>query len=217
MYYGLGDVREFRADLPVLLVRAGLDRPPLNQSIGTFTANALAHNAPLTLLNYPGGHHGFDLIDDNDATREVIERTFQFLKSTLSPRYQAGLHAGMPEAAAAAAVLTGDFARAARLYAQLAAAKPQDPRLVLSYGEALLGAARYKEARAQFDHLKTLGGVGPRDLGVPAAKACALDSDPDAAIAWLRSIPKQFLPAALKTDPAFSSLRERTDFQALFP
>jgi hypothetical protein len=216
MYYGLGDVREFRGDLPVLLVRAGLDRPTLNRSIGTFIADALARNAPLTLLNYPGGHHGFDLIDDNDATREVIEQTFQFLKSKLKPRYQTALRAGIPEATAAAAFLTGDFARAATLYAPLVAANPQDPRLVLSYGETLLGATRYKDARVQFDRLKTLGGVGPRDLGVPAAKACALDGDPDAAIAWLRTIPKQFLPPALKTDSAFRSLQGRADFQSLF-
>ena len=61
MYYGIGDVSDFRSDLPVLLVRAGLDRPTLNQSIGTFTADALARNVPLTLLNYPAGHHGFEL------------------------------------------------------------------------------------------------------------------------------------------------------------
>jgi len=216
MYYGLGDVSEFRADLPVLLVRAGLDRPALNLHIGTFAADALARNAPLTLLNYPGGHHGFDLIDDNDATREVIGQTFEFLKSKLTVQYQAALRAGIPEATAAAAVLKGDFGRAATLYAPLVAASPQDPRLLLSYGEALLGAARYKEARAQFDRLKTIGGVGPRDLGVPAAKACVLDGDPNAAIAWLRSIPKQFLPASLKSDPAFRSLYDREEFQSLF-
>ncbi len=216
MYYGIGDVSDFRSDLPVLLVRAGLDRPTLNQSIGAFTADALTRNVPLTLLNYPAGHHGFDLRDDNNATREVIEQTFLFLKSKLTPQYQAALHAGIPEATAAAAVLTGDFARAATLYAQLVAANPRDPSLVLSYGEALIGAARYKEARVQFDHLKTLGGVGPRDLGVPAAKACALDGDSEAAIAWLRSIPKQFLPPGLKTDSAFRSLQAHTDFQSLF-
>jgi hypothetical protein len=215
MYYGLGDVSEFRADLPVLLVRAGLDRPTLNQHIGTFAADALARNAPLTLLNYPGGHHGFDLIDDNDASREAIEQTFEFLKSKLTPRYQTALRAGIPEATAAAAVVRGDFGRAATLYSPLVAANPQDPRLVLSYAEALLGAARYKEARAQFDRLKTIGGVGPRDLGIPAARACLLDGDPDAAIAWLNNIPKQFRPD-LRTDPAFHSLRDRADFQALF-
>jgi hypothetical protein len=37
--------------------------------------------------------------------------------------------------------------------------------------EALLGAKRYREARAQFDRVKQIGGAGPRDLGLPAARA----------------------------------------------
>ena len=215
MYYGLGEVHEFRRDLPVLLVRAGLDRPPLNREMGEFAATAIARNVPLTLLNYPGGHHGFDFVDPDAASREVIEQTFAFLKSALSVEYEAALRDGIPEASAAAAVLAGDFASAVRLYAPLVAAKPDDTRLALSHGEALLGAGRYREAREQLDRLKTKH-LGARDLGVPAAKACALDGDADAALAWLRSIPKQFLPPGLKNDPAFESLRGRGDFQALF-
>ena len=46
--------------------------------------------------------------------------------------------------------------------------------------------------------------------------ACALDGDSEAAIAWLRSIPKQFLPPTLKTDSAFRTLQDRADFQFLF-
>jgi hypothetical protein len=216
MYYGLGEVRDLRPDLPVLLVRAGLDRPTLNRAIGDFAALAVARNAPLTLMNYPGGHHGFDLIDDNEATREVIEQTFRFLRSALSPGFQAALQTSIPEATASAAVLTGDFSNAVTLYGGLVANRPQDRALLLSYAEALLGAGRYKDARAQFDRLKTLGGVGPRDLGVPAARACALDGDDAAALLWLQTIPKQFLPQVLKTDPVFQRLRDRREFQALF-
>lgn len=216
MYYGLGPVGDLRADLPLLLVRAGLDRPPLNRQIGDFVMTATTRNIPITLLNYPGGHHGFDVLDNNGATREVIEQTFAFLKSALSREYQAGLRGGIPEASAAAAVMGGDFDRAVTLYAPMVAADPRNRSLALSYGESLLGAARYKDARAQFDRLKILGGLGPRDLGVPASKACALDGDPEAALGWLQTIPKQFLPKDLKDDAAFQNLRGRADFQALF-
>lgn len=216
MYYGLGPVHDLRMDLPVLLVRAGLDRPPLNRQFGDFVASAMTHNVPITLLNYSGGHHGFDVIDNNGATREVVEQTFAFLKSALSREYQAGLRVGIPQASAAAAVMGGDFARAVTLYAPLVAANPQDRSLALSYGESLLGAARYKDARALFDRLKIQGGLGLRDLGVPASRACALDGDSEAAMAWLQTIPKQFLPKELKDDAAFQNLRGRADFQALF-
>jgi len=98
----------------------------------------------------------------------------------------------------------------------LVVAHPQDARLLLSYGNALSGVKQYKEARAQFDRAKTIGGLGQRDLGLPAAKACALDHDPEAAMAWLKTIPPQFLPASIQSDPDFVSLKDRDDFQALF-
>ena len=216
IYYGVADIPKFRLDLPLLFVRAGLDRPGMNQHSAAVIAEAVRQNAPITVLNYSGGHHAFDLVDNNAATREVIERTFAFLRSALSPDYQSALRRGIPEAGAAGAFMTGDYATASALYQGLVNAAPDDSRLLLSYAEALSGAARYKEARQQFDRVKTLGGVGPRDLGLPAARACIADGDPAAAIEWLKSIPKRFLPPSLQTAPEFASLRDRPDFLALF-
>jgi hypothetical protein len=96
------------------------------------------------------------------------------------------------------------------------AARPDDPRLRLAYGEALLGDAQYAAACTEFEKLKGKG-LGPRDLGVPAARACAQKRDADAAVAWLASIPARFRPADLAADPAFASLQSRSDFRALFP
>ena len=56
IYYGGGQVTTFRRDLPVLLVRAGLDRPPVNRTITELATLAQTQNAPVTLLNYLGGH-----------------------------------------------------------------------------------------------------------------------------------------------------------------
>jgi hypothetical protein len=40
--------------------------------------------------------------------------------------------------------------------------------------------------------------------------------DADAAIRWLQTIPKRFLPPNLQDEPAFAALRTRADFRALF-
>jgi hypothetical protein len=40
--------------------------------------------------------------------------------------------------------------------------------------------------------------------------------DANLALAWLTSIPKQFLPARVKDEPVFASLRDRPEFKALF-
>lgn len=216
MYYGSTDVPQVRLDLPVLFVRAGLDQPLSNQNMDRVVTAGIAANAPWTLLNYPGGRHGFDVFDDNDLSREIIEETFRFAQNAISDSHQSALRAGLDEASAAGAIFTGDFLKAAALYREIVAAHPQDGRRLLAYGIALTGAKNYKEARTQFDRAKAIGGLGERDLGVPAARACALDHDPDAAIAWLKGINPRFLPESLLSDADFVLLKNRADFQALF-
>jgi hypothetical protein len=94
-------------------------------------------------------------------------------------------------------------------------ARPDDARLRLSYGEALLGASRFADACAELQKLKGKG-LGPRDLGVPAARACMQSGDGDAAIAWLGSIPERFRPRGLEKDPIFAPIKDRPEFKALF-
>jgi len=87
--------------------------------------------------------------------------------------------------------------------------------LRLSYGEALLGASRFAEACDELEKLRGKG-LGPRDLGIPAAHACMQKGDADTAIGWLRSIPKRFRSSELQQDPIFAPIRTRPEFVALF-
>ena len=215
LYYGSAEAPAFRPDLPILFVRAGLDRPPVTRAIAELTSRALAENAPVTILNYPGGHHAFEMLDDELVTREVMDATIDFVIRATAPAYQASLRRGIPEATAAAHVAAGRFADAATAYAALVQARPDDPRLGLAYGEALLGASRFTEACAALERLKGKP-LGPRDLGVPAARACVQAGDGDAAIRWLASIPARFRPRDLETDPVFAPVRARPEFRALF-
>jgi hypothetical protein len=215
MYYGDADVSSFRPDLPVLFVRAGLDRPAENRAIGALAAAAVAGNAPVTLLNHAGGHHAFELTDPDAATRAVIDETLAFVTRVTSPDYQASLRASLAEAIAAGQVQTGKSREAVASYARLVATHPTDVRLRLAYGEALLADAQYAAACTEFDALRDKG-LGYRDLGLPAAEACLKKGDQDAAIAWLRSIPERFR-GDVRENPAFAALRNRRDFQDLFP
>ena len=215
MYYGAANIQQFRLDLPVLYVRAGLDRPGVNESIASLAALAVLQNAPVTLMNYAGGHHGFEQADVNGATRQVIDDTLEFVKNATSARYQSALRASLPEATAAGYVQTKKFHEAAAAYAAIIAKQPDDARLRLAYGEALLGDGQAAAACTEFDTLRDKG-LGYRDLGLPAARACLQKGDPDAAIAWLRSIPPQFLPPSVAEEPSFAALRDRAEFRALF-
>jgi len=69
---------------PILVARAGLDHPFLNAGIDRFVAEALATNACLDVLNHPTGRHGFDILDDDVRSREIIARTLDFLRVHLA-------------------------------------------------------------------------------------------------------------------------------------
>jgi hypothetical protein len=215
IYYGTAPVTTFRLDLPVLWVRAGLDRPDVNQEIVALAGRAIAQNAPVTLLNHPTGYHGFELFNDDDATRAVIDETLAFVRQATSRSYRRALAGALHEAGAAGAMQTGNYRDAATLYAQLVQSRPNDARLRLSFGESLLGDGRYREACTLFESLKDRG-LGYRDLGVPAARACARAGDAEAAIGWLRSIPSRFLPRSLADDSAFTTIRGRPEFNVIF-
>jgi dienelactone hydrolase len=215
MYYGAAQVKEFRRDLPVLYVRAGLDRPEVNQAITAIASRAVSDNAPVTLLNHPTGYHAFEMRNDDEATRAIIDQTIAFVKQATAVAYQQALRSGLLEATAAGQVQAGNFAEAAKTYAALVTSRPDEPTLSLAYGEALLGDKQFAAACAEFEKLKGKG-LGYRDLGLPAARACMQKGDTEAAIAWLRSIPQRFLPPSVAKEPVFASIQDRPDFQALF-
>jgi acetyl esterase/lipase len=219
MYYGTAAITQFRRDVPVFYVRAGLDRPAVNGggpgSILALAGLAISQNAPLTLVNDAGGHHAFEVTDDDGVTRQVIEETIQWVKAAVSRPYLDAVRHGAPEAEVAGQVAAGDAKAAVPGYAKLVNDHPDDVRLRLSYAEALLGDKQFETACAQFERLKGKG-LGPRDVGLPAARACMQNGDAELALAWLRTIPRQFLPSDLQEDPMFASLRMRAEFRALF-
>lgn len=65
---------------PMFVARAGLDTE-LNGGVDRFVQAALTKNATIDMSNHPAGQHGFDVLDNNDRTREIIKRTFEFLKT----------------------------------------------------------------------------------------------------------------------------------------
>ena len=69
---------------PMLLVRAGRDQiPDLLPGLDRFVAEALAANAPLTLVNLPDAAHGFDNDRAEPGVLETLRGTIAFLKAHL--------------------------------------------------------------------------------------------------------------------------------------
>ena len=78
-------ISENTGRLPALLIaRAGLDHPKLNEAMDLFIQNALKKNACMDVLNHATGQHGFDCRDDNQRTRDILRRTIEFIHAQLS-------------------------------------------------------------------------------------------------------------------------------------
>ncbi len=68
---------------PTLILKAGLDREPVNDGIDEFVGRATDLGAPIKLLVHETGHHAFDVLDDDDRSREIVEATLAFLAEHL--------------------------------------------------------------------------------------------------------------------------------------
>jgi acetyl esterase/lipase len=72
---------------PIFIARAGRDSiPMLNAGIDNFAAAALRLNAPLTIMNYPEGDHGFDGVNDTAQSRAIIKAALKFVEEQTAAR-----------------------------------------------------------------------------------------------------------------------------------
>ena len=70
-----------KAFAPIFIARAGRDEPGLNVAVDSFIQEAVSRKATLDFSNHAEGQHGFDVLDNNERTREIIKRTLEFIKA----------------------------------------------------------------------------------------------------------------------------------------
>ena len=216
IYYGTGEVKAFRPDLPVLYARAGLDGVGLNKGIDAILSRALAANAPFTLMNLPASHHAFDARDDNAMTREAIGRTLEFLKSQAQPALQEAISEGLDEAAAVSAAYRSDWAGAIVAYRKLAEKKPQDSEIRRNYGNVLLSEGHYKAALTEFERALAMGNPNVGWISYGAATASIHLDDTEGAMRYIEKL-KDIEPMQRKLagDEAFAKLRTNPRFRQI--
>lgn len=66
---------------PTFIAKAGLDNPRLNATIDRFVARADRYEAPVTLMEHEQGRHGFDVLNDDERSRDIIRKTLEFVVS----------------------------------------------------------------------------------------------------------------------------------------
>ncbi len=133
---------------PILIGRAGLDGLSLNRSLQEFTTKALALGATLEVLNHPTGRHGFDILDDDPRSRQVIARTVEFLKTHLSSDTPPDARAGFQTARVLSALASGNIDGAKKLVPLTKAGRLPErldpPALERVFSESYLGRLAYQ-------------------------------------------------------------------------
>lgn len=86
----LKDIDQLRKDLPLLIVKAGLDDVPyVNDSIDHLVSLATDGDVPLTLIDFKEGIHGFDVKEfwpkaPHAKSGEIVRQTLEFMRSNLA-------------------------------------------------------------------------------------------------------------------------------------
>src|SRR5438105_3417397 len=71
---------------PFFIAKAARDaNPGINDSIDRFVAEARARGVPVEYAVHEQGRHGFDTLNDDDRSREIVAQTLEFLHARLSP------------------------------------------------------------------------------------------------------------------------------------
>ncbi len=65
----------------IFIARAGREEPGINDVLDSFMKEALAKKATLDFSNHATGQHGFDVLDNDERSREIIKRTLEFIKT----------------------------------------------------------------------------------------------------------------------------------------
>jgi tetratricopeptide (TPR) repeat protein len=155
LYYGNGDPAQLRGDLPVLLARAGKDRPQMNAMMDQLAARAMQANAPWTVLNVPGGHHAFDVLDETEESRAAVRATVAFLRGQLEPA-PAPSRPVNEARAAAAHMMAGEWAEAEAAYARFVERDPRDVDALLFMANAQVELKKTAEASANLKKVTAL-------------------------------------------------------------
>src|SRR5436190_1532023 len=87
MYYGAAKIEQFRLDMPVLLVRSGLDNIQLNKQLDSLAFKALMANAPYTIINFNTAVHAFENVNDPEIKR-VMKASLDFLEMNMRKTWQ---------------------------------------------------------------------------------------------------------------------------------
>ncbi|MEO6709271.1 MAG: hypothetical protein ABI054_03630 [Planctomycetota bacterium] len=208
-YYGMPAIwPPVRPDLPLCIVKAGVDNPDLNARIDRFALEAAALNVDMTYIVHASASHAFDVADDSIRTRDIIQDTLKFMRIQLSPQQQAEAEKAALRRSARWSFFKQDWIQMERAYNDLAKAEPNDGEAHFRLGFARMFLGRFEDAAPEFERAADLDYMRPASTyNVACCKSRLGDIDGALAalrLAFERGFDNQTL---LKEDPDMANLR----------
>jgi len=216
MYYGFTDTAAMDPDKPMLLARAGLDMPAMNQAMGAWAGKAARLGAPLTWIDLPSLHHAFDAFEDNALSRSVVVTTLDFLERELSPEILRDRAAYSEERASRRLAAAGDWPAALRAAESWVAVAPDDGAAAAMLAAALYQAQDFARAATEFERAAQLG--GQQGVNRYNAACCrARLGEKERALTLLEQAADGFRGdrSSWARDPDLASLRDEPRFKAI--
>lgn len=80
----VGDVDALRPGRPVVLTQVGQEQPQIQATVDRFLAKAAETGTSVHVIDVPNGHHGFDVADHTDESRQAVLAAADFVTERLS-------------------------------------------------------------------------------------------------------------------------------------
>jgi tetratricopeptide (TPR) repeat protein len=156
-YYGMPDAwPAIRPDLPLCIVKAGVDNAELNARIDRFAAQAAGLNVDMTYIVHASARHAFDVSEGSVRTRDVIQDTLKFLRIQLSAEHQKEAEVAALERSALLAWFRENWIETERAYDALTKLKPDNGEAHFRLGYTRLWLGQFERAVPEFERAADL-------------------------------------------------------------
>lgn len=189
IFYGVAEIPDFRVDLPVLLVRSGLDNNGLNKSLDTLVFRALQANAPYTVFNFNSAVHGFEA-DSDPVVQSIMQESVDFLKVSMWRPIRERFSEKQNEIIAMRELYHGNWNAAIIAFREALKKNPGDNETERQMGNAYIELKEYEHAIEAFNSSLAHGNWRKGEIAVKKCTAYAALQNNEAAVDEMRILRK---------------------------